>query len=66
MWDKSRLLDLVENFMLFREAGGLTKLLAKNHQYLGVNNAIEAVHIEENQGRLGVFWHTQGRGKCSR
>ena len=38
---------------------------AKNHQVLGVNRAIEAVqeHRGENQGRLGVFWHTQGRGK---
>jgi type I restriction enzyme R subunit len=56
---------IVENFMLFREAGGdLVKLVAKNHQYLGVNNAIEAVcKIRENLGRLGVFWHTQGSGK---
>ncbi|MCL6613093.1 MAG: type I restriction endonuclease subunit R [Firmicutes bacterium] len=60
-----RLLDLVENFILFDDArGGLRKLIAKNHQYFGVNNAIRAVeHIRENQGRLGVFWHTQGSGK---
>ncbi len=60
--EQHRLLDLVENFVLFADAGGgLTKLLAKNHQYLGVNNAIEAVHrIQDNHGRLGVFWHTQG------
>jgi type I restriction enzyme R subunit len=60
-----RLLDIVENFTVFSEAqGGLRKLVAKNHQYLGVNNTVEAVHeIEENQGRLGVFWHTQGSGK---
>ncbi len=38
------LLDLVENFTLFMEGrGGLIKLLAKNHQYLGVNNAIAAL-----------------------
>lgn len=60
-----RLLDLVENFTLFSDTGGaLTKLLAKNHQYLGVNNAVDAVrNLGENQGRLGVFWHTQGSGK---
>ena len=60
-----RLLDLVENFVLFKEGkGGLTKLVAKNHQYLGVNNAIAAVQrIRDNQGKLGVFWHTQGSGK---
>ena len=60
-----RLLDLVENFVLFDESsGGLKKLTAKNHQYLGVNSAVQAVRqIRENQGRLGVFWHTQGSGK---
>jgi len=40
----ARLLDLAENFVLFKEGkGGLTKLVAKNHQYLGVNNSIAAV-----------------------
>ncbi|HEY7341339.1 MAG TPA: type I restriction endonuclease subunit R [Ktedonobacterales bacterium] len=63
--DHTRLLDLVENFILYRESGGaLIKILAQNHQYLGVNNALEAVRaIRANQGRLGVFWHTQGSGK---
>ena len=42
--DPARLLDLVENFTLFQEVpGGLIKLTAKNHQYLGVNNALEAL-----------------------
>ena len=63
--DPGKLLDLAENFILFQEvAGGTNKILAKNHQYLGVNNAIHAVqNIQQNQGRLGVFWHTQGSGK---
>ena len=42
--DPARLLDLVENFALFvEERGGKIKLIAKNHQYLGVNNAFAAV-----------------------
>src|SRR5947209_14921537 len=63
--ERSRVLDLVENFTLYSEAEGETaKLLAKNHQYLGVNRAIEATEkIKDNQGKLGVFWHTQGSGK---
>ena len=63
--EPTRLLDIVENFILFAETrGGLVKLVARNHQYLGVNNAIRAVQdIRANQGRLGVFWHTQGSGK---
>ncbi len=63
--DPTKLLDLVENFTLFsEEKGGLIKLLAKNHQVLGVNNTIEALkQIKSRQGKLGVFWHTQGSGK---
>jgi type I restriction enzyme, R subunit len=63
--DKRRFLDMVENFIIFEESyGGLRKLVARNHQYLGVNNAIAAVQqMRKNQGRLGVFWHTQGSGK---
>lgn len=63
--EKNRLFDLTENFLLYsQERGGLVKMIAKNHQFLGVNSALETVRqIEENQGRLGVFWHTQGSGK---
>jgi type I restriction enzyme, R subunit len=63
--EPSRFLDLIESFLMFEEArGGLRKVLAKYHQVLGVNRAIEAVEqIGENKGRLGVFWHTQGSGK---
>lgn len=59
------LLDIVENFTVFEEGrGGLEKKVAKNHQYLGVNHAIDAVNdLKRNKGRLGVFWHTQGSGK---
>ncbi len=43
-----RLLDYVENFILFAEAlGGLRKLTAQNHQYLGVNNAFAAIQAPE-------------------
>ena len=63
--EKARLVDILENFILYADFGkGLTKLLAKNHQYLGVNSSFESVQqIRENQGKLGVFWHTQGSGK---
>ena len=59
---KESLIDYIENFVLFENQA--TKIIAKNHQYLGVNNLIESVRRrEELQGKLGVFWHTQGSGK---
>jgi type I restriction enzyme R subunit len=64
--DKTRLLDLVENFTLFSEhKAGLVKILGQNHQFLGVNNAIASM-LEARKlghGRGGVFWQTQGSGK---
>ena len=64
--DKTRLLDLVENFILFSEhKAGLVKIMGQNHQFLGVNNAITASlkARTEGHGRGGVFWQTQGSGK---
>jgi len=63
--EPARLLDLVENFVGYVERpGGLVKLLAQNHQVLGVNATMRALHDERTrEGRLGVFWHTQGSGK---
>jgi len=60
-----RLLDMVENFVTYLERpGGLVKMLARNHQVLGVNAAIRALRDPATRdGRLGVFWHTQGSGK---
>ena len=60
-----RFLDILENFLLFMEVrGGVVKVVPKNHQYLGVENAMAALkEIKNRKGRLGVFWHTQGSGK---
>ena len=66
-----KFLDYFQNFILFHTASA--KIVAKNHQFLGVNNVIanfknRLVHDVENtdinnKGKLGVFWHTQGSGK---
>ncbi|MEX2620739.1 MAG: HsdR family type I site-specific deoxyribonuclease [Egibacteraceae bacterium] len=61
-----RLLDLIESFVAYIERpGGLIKVVAHNHQVLGVNAAIENLLRIRSAGekRLGVFWHTQGSGK---
>lgn len=63
--NKANFLDLMQNFVLFdRSSGETVKILARNHQYLGVNLAFTAIGDRQaRQGRLGVFWHTQGSGK---
>ncbi len=73
--EKNRFMDLFENFILFDNSlGKVVKLIARNHQFIGVNKAIEnikqkeleykdgKISLEEKQ-KLGVFWHTQGSGK---
>ena len=62
---KNNLMDLFENYILFDDSGGQpVKILAQNHQFLGVNKAICVVESrKEREGKLGVFWHTQGSGK---
>ncbi|MGI6032114.1 MAG: type I restriction endonuclease subunit R [Coriobacteriales bacterium] len=65
MMEKSRLLDIIQNFVCFSDTGDKTvKILAAYHQYFGVRKAIE--RTEEaiaGDGKIGVFWHTQGSGK---
>ncbi|MEE0911358.1 MAG: type I restriction endonuclease subunit R, partial [Paludibacteraceae bacterium] len=62
---KENFLDLLENFILYDHSDGRTvKIMARNHQYMGVNQAVEMYRNREYvNGKLGVFWHTQGSGK---
>ena len=55
----------MENFILYDHSDGKTvKIFARNHQYLGVNQAVEMYRNRQYlKGKLGVFWHTQGSGK---
>lgn len=62
LFRKERLLDYIENFIFFDNKR--VKIIAKNHQYLGVNNLMKSVERRKVlNGKLGVFWHTQGSGK---
>jgi type I restriction enzyme R subunit len=47
LFDHETLLDYIENFILFEDKR--EKIIAKNHQFLGVNNAIEAFKDEFGQ-----------------
>ena len=65
MLPKERLLDIVRNFVCFNDSNDrIVKILAAYHQYFGVRKAIErAMKAVEGDGKIGVFWHTQGSGK---
>jgi len=56
MCEKSRLLDLMRNFIIF-DAG--YKKAPRPHQFVGVKAAQERIRKREG----GVIWHTQGSGK---
>lgn len=73
--EKTRFMDLFENFILYDTSlGKVIKLIARNHQFIGVNKAIENIKLKDQQykegvisreekQKLGIFWHTQGSGK---
>ena len=65
MFEKSRLLDIIKNFICFSNDGKQDiKILAAYHQYFAVNKAIKStIRATETDGKAGVFWHTQGSGK---
>ena len=63
--NRQTFLDLVENFIIYDSSSGkIAKILARNHQYLGVNQAFTKYKNRALlEGKIGVFWHTQGSGK---
>ncbi|ALO65797.1 DEAD/DEAH box helicase [Arthrobacter alpinus] len=69
LYNQERFLQLVNSFTAFDSgAEGLSKRIAKPHQYFAVTKAvgstIEAVRSNgESRGKAGVVWHTQGSGK---
>ena len=67
MLEPRRLMDIIQNFILFQTDGENTfKILAAYHQYHAVNKAVEKAQIataEDGDHKIGVIWHTQGSGK---
>ncbi len=58
----NKLLDYLENFIIYHKE--TDKIIGQNHQFIGVNNAFDVFRERgAKQGKLGVFWHTQGSGK---
>ena len=65
MFKQDRLLDILKNFICFsKNESGDAKILAGYHQYFAVKKAVErTVKATNGDGKIGVFWHTQGSGK---
>lgn len=65
VFNPERFLQLQRNFVAFDEGeDGLTKRVAKAHQYFAVTKAVGAtVDAVATNGKAGVVWHTQGSGK---
>ena len=66
LFSPERLLDYIENFILFHNE--TDKIIAQNHQFIGVNKALKVfegrqTQQDDDKGKLGVYWHTQGSGK---
>lgn len=66
LFPHERLRDYIENFILFYNE--TEKVIAQNHQFIGVNKGFKVFADRQNQkedgkGKLGVYWHTQGSGK---
>lgn len=65
IFQKQRFVDILQNFICFdRNDGKVNKILTAYHQYYAVNKAVQRTYLAVNgNGKIGVFWHTQGSGK---
>lgn len=65
MFQQRRLLDILQNYICFdKNQGRYAKILTAYHQYYAVGKALERTkEAVEGNGKIGVFWHTQGSGK---
>ncbi len=65
MFQQQRLLDILQNYICFdKNQGRYAKILTAYHQYYAVGKALERTkEAVEGNGKIGVFWHTQGSGK---
>ena len=65
IFEKHRLIDLLQNFICFdHKDGRVAKIMGAYHQYFAVNKALRRTDTAiGSNGKIGVFWHTQGSGK---
>ena len=65
IFTKEHFMDILQNFICFDHDQGKTrKIMTAYHQYFAVNKAVDRTRkAMESDGKIGVFWHTQGSGK---
>lgn len=65
MLSKERVLELTHDYILFLESKNeKIKILAQYHQFFAIKKALEkTAEAYNNDGKIGVVWHTQGSGK---
>lgn len=65
MFKKERLVDIITHFTMAMGTDKKARILAGYHQYFAVKKAMECTKeaIKRQDGKIGVFWHTQGSGK---
>ena len=65
IFQRERLTDILQNFICFDHKDGRTaKIMGAYHQYFAVNKAlVKTDKAIGGDGKIGVFWHTQGSGK---
>lgn len=66
IFNKATFLNVLKNYICFdeREGVGSAKILAGYHQFYAVEKAARrTVDAVKGDGKIGVFWHTQGSGK---
>lgn len=65
MLSKERILEIIKDYILFLQGKNeKIKILAQYHQFFAVKKALEKTkEAQENDGKIGVVWHTQGSGK---
>lgn len=65
MLSRERVLELTQEYILFLQSKNeKIKILAQYHQFFAIKKALEKTEVAcNNDGKIGVVWHTQGSGK---
>lgn len=65
IFEKTKLIDILQNFICFdHKDGRVAKIMGAYHQYFAVKKALRHTKTAiGGDGKIGVFWHTQGSGK---